>query len=427
MSARRGRLAGLGLGLALLGLALWVGWTDRLPPSAPSTSPAQSTAQPAAERLARGAYVARLGNCAACHTAPGGTPLAGGRAIATPFGSVVAGNLTPDPATGLGRWNADDFWRALHHGRSRDGRRLSPAFPYAEFSHIARDDADALFDWLRAQPAAPQPAAPPGAGLRWPFGSQPALALWRALFFRPAPTLAQAPAMAATAERGAYLVRGLGHCASCHAPRNRLGATLDAAALAGGLMPMGDWQAPALACGAGDGDSPAAQARLLGLLKTGTSARDSVAGPMAEVVLRSTQHWHDEDLRALVLHLARLGPCPPPRPSPPAAPQDQRELGQRLYGRLCADCHGAQGEGRPGAYPALAGNRSVNLPSALNLVQLLRHGGFAPSTAGHPQPHGMPPQLLGDAEIAAVASFVRQSWGNRASAVDWIEVSPMAR
>ncbi|MDT7838475.1 c-type cytochrome [Aquabacterium sp. OR-4] len=429
----RGRLAVLGALLAVLlaTAAAAVAWLDRLPaePATPAAGPPPADAA----TLARGAALARLANCAGCHTAPGGAALAGARALATPFGTVFAGNLTPDPATGLGHWSADDFWRALHHGRGRDGRRLVPAFPYTSFTHIGRADSDALFAWLCAQ--TPVAAARPPHALRWPFGSQPALAVWRVLHFRPAEAAA-APAPGPSAERGAWLVRGPGHCAECHAARNALGGRIQPEALRGGLMPMGDWEAPALACltarpgaeGSGPPDA-ARSAGLVSLLRTGRHGPDSVAGPMAEVVLASTQYWPEDDLRAVAAHLARL-PCPGPaeRPAPPSPLSDERRaLGQQLYTRHCADCHGARGEGVAGIYPALAGNRSVNLPTALNLVQALRHGGFAPATASHQRPHGMPPQFLNDDEMAAVASWVRQAWGNQGQPLGWLEVSRVPR
>lgn len=428
--ARLVRRAAITLAVALALAAAAVAWLDRAPagPAAPSPtgSGQAATAVIAADdaTLRRGAALARLANCGGCHTAPGGTPYAGGRALVTPFGSVYAGNLTPDDDTGLGRWTADDFWHALHHGRGRDGRRLVPAFPYTSFTHLSRADTDALLAWLRSLP--PVVAARPQHALRWPFGSQPALAVWRALYFS-ADAAPQTPAPGATAARGAWLVRGPGHCAECHAARNTMGGLIQPAALRGGLMPMGDWESPALACLTGKGrPDAAATAAFVALLRSGQHGADSVAGPMAEVVLNSTQHWPEDELRAVAAHLATL-PCPAEAPAPAPLSDERRMLGERLYTRHCADCHGAQGEGVAGVYPALAGNRSVNLGSATNLVQALRHGGFAPATAANPQPYGMPPQFLSDDEMAAVASWVRQAWGNRGQAVGWLEVSRVPR
>jgi mono/diheme cytochrome c family protein len=372
---------------------------------------------PPAEQVARGRELAILGHCAGCHTAPGGAEMAGGAAVRTPFGTAQAGNLTPDDATGLGRWTADDFWRAMHLGRSRDGRALVPAFPYTSYTHVTRDDSDALFAYLRSLP--PVTRAPRPHELRFPYGTRWALAAWQWLFFTPADLRADAAARAAltpSQARGAYLVQGLGHCAACHAPRNVFGAPARRAS--GGEMPLQGWYAPSLHPSAAQ---PVAADEIVALLKTGQTARSTVLGPMAGVVFGSTQHWSEPDLRAVADFLATL---PPEAPAPPAAaaPAAVLDQGRRLYADRCADCHGARGEGAPGAYPALAGNPTVQQALPHNLVRVLRHGGFAPATAGQPRPYGMPPQTLSDAETAAVLSFIRQSWGHRADAVSELDV-----
>ncbi|HEY1226756.1 MAG TPA: cytochrome c, partial [Ramlibacter sp.] len=186
----------------------------------------------------RGAYLVRVGNCMACHTDRGGAAWAGGRAIETPFGTVYATNLTPDPKHGLGQWTAADFWRALHHGRSRDGRLLYPAFPYPNYTEVTREDADAMFAYLRTVPAVPRANTP--HRLRWPYSTQAALAVWRTLYFR-AGVYEPEGTQSAEWNRGAYLVRGLGHCAACHSARNALGASSDMMDLSGGLIPMQNW------------------------------------------------------------------------------------------------------------------------------------------------------------------------------------------
>lgn len=408
---RRAAWTVLGLASLLMGVAALVAWLNR-DPEAPPTA-----ASPAAavDAVARGAYLARLGNCAGCHTARGGRPYAGGRGLLTPFGTVYAGNLTPDPLTGLGQWSADDFWRALHLGRSRDGRLLAPAFPYTEFTQVVRPDSDALFAYLRSLAPVVQPNRP--HELRFPYNTQAAQAVWRALFFRPA-SFRPEPLRPAEWNRGAYLVRGLGHCAACHAPRNALGATQHPEALAGGHLPMQPWYAPALGLA---GLPPRAQADLVAVLKTGTWAGGTASGPMAEVVFNSTQHWTQADLQAVALYLQDLPSAPAAGPAG-AAPAEQMALGAQLYTRHCADCHGARGEGVPGAYPPLAGNPSVQQVTPTNLIQVVLHGGFAPATAGNPRPYGMPPTPLQDAEIAALLSYVRQSWGGSAGAVSALDV-----
>lgn len=410
--------------LALMGLALaaaaWVwqhNYSDGVDLAAPTPA-----AMP--EQVARGAYLARAGNCMACHTARGGPSYAGGRGIATPFGIVYAGNLTPDAETGLGRWTAAHFWRALHHGRSMDGRLLYPAFPYTSTTRVTRADSDALFAYLQSLPPVRQAA--PAHQLRWPFNTQAALAVWRALYFRP-DTYRPDPAQSQEWNRGAYLVGGLGHCSACHSARNVLGAGGDPLDLSGGLIPVQSWYAPALnsAAEAGVADWPLDD--IARLLKTGTAPRRSVSGPMAEVVQHSTQYLNDADLSAMARYLKALPPAEPPADTDRRAAPDAQVAarGAKLYARHCAQCHGERGEGVAGAYPALAGNRAVNLPQTANLVQMVLYGGFPPATAGNPRPYGMQPFVLqlDDRDIAAVLTHLRTSWGNQGAEVSEFEVN----
>ena len=381
-----------------------------------------ATAPPDPEQVRRGAYLARAGNCAACHTDRGGAAYAGGKALATPFGTMYTSNLTPDDASGLGRWSSDHFWRALHHGRSRDGRLLYPAFPYTEYTQVTREDSDALYAFLRTIPAVHQPNQ--AHDLRFPYGSQASLAVWRALYFRPG-ALEPEPDRSAEWNRGAYLVRGLGHCAACHAPRNFMGATRNSLSLEGGLMPVQNWYAPSLAAPAEAGVQDWSTADVVELLKNGTSAKGTAIGPMAEVVYASTQYLSDPDLRAMATFLRDLPRHAPARQSAPRASPAMLELGARLYKAQCAECHGESGEGRGSAYPALAGHRTVTQASSVNLVKVILHGGFAPTTPGNPRPYGMPPfgPSLDDADIAALASYVRTAWGNSASGVTPFDVN----
>ena len=361
----------------------------------------------------RGAYLVAAGDCVACHTVPGDAPFAGGRAIETPFGSIHASNITPDADTGIGAWSKEDFWRALHEGRSRDGRLLYPAFPYPSFTQVSRTDADAMYDYLRTVPAVPRANSP--HELRFPYGTQAALKAWRALFFRPA---AFEPDASRGAEwnRGAYLARGLGHCDACHASRNLLGAVTHSLDLGGGLIPMQKWYAPPLA-------SSREPDHVVAFLKGGATPRGTAMGPMAEVVYRSTQHLAPADARAIAVYLAGLPqPAPAEEESAPAPATVAR--GAAVYGEHCAQCHGDRGEGAGSAYPALVRNLSVVTPLPANVVKAILYGGYAPSTAANPRPYGMPPFFgtLSDRDVAAVATYLRVSWGNRASPVSTLEV-----
>lgn len=419
------RRAALVIGAALLALllaaALRVGLEFRSEPVL--TTPASQ----AADVVARGEYLARVGHCAGCHTAPGEAAYGGGRALPTPFGTLYASNLTPHE-DGLAGWNNADFWRALHHGRSRDGRLLYPAFPYSNLTLVTRADSDALFAYLRSLPPVARPNQP--HTLRFPYDQPLALAAWRALYFRPAAFEPQ-PQRSADWNRGAYLVRSLGHCSACHAPRNALGATRNPLDLEGGMVPLRNWYAPALndAAEAGVADWPLDE--IVSLLRTGIAPRGTALGPMADVVKGSSQHWNAADLRAVAIYLKELPqrrdnlarPVAPPTSAPVAdAPAT---LGARLYERHCADCHGAQGQGKPPAYPALAGNRTLTMASPVNLTRIVLGGGFAPSTAANPRPYGMPPfaTVLSDAEIASLLGHLRSSWGHDASQPSVLDVN----
>ena len=407
-------LAGLGLGVLA-----WLNLRGEAPVDAPAAAFEATPAQ-----VERGRYLALAGHCAGCHTQRGGAPYAGGLGIETPFGTVVASNLTPDAMHGIGGWSAAHFWRAMHHGRSKDGRLLYPAFPYPSFTRVTREDSDALYAYLRTVPAAAVPNAP--HRLRFPYDTQLALAAWRALSFEPATFVAD-PARSAEWNRGAYLVDGLGHCIACHGARNALGATEASRGLSGGLIPIENWYAPSLAstreAGVADWDAR----EVVQLLRTGTSPRGSVMGPMADVVYGSTQHLSEADLGAMAAYLQHLptdgavaadAPATP-RPAPERRDAGTMERGARLYDQRCAYCHGDAGQGAAGAYPPLAGNRAVLMANPANLIQIVRHGGYLPATAGNPRPHGMPPfgQVLDDGDIAAVLTYVRGAWGNDAPAV----------
>ena len=408
--------------IAALGvLALTAGgvaWRDREVPV-----PEEVAAVASAAQIERGRVLALAGNCATCHTARGGRPYAGGRVIDTPFGGVVAGNLTPHAGTGLGRWTPGHFWRALHHGRGFDGRRLVPAFPYTETTRIRRADSDALFAYLRTLPAVDRPRGE--HDLRWPLGTQAALAVWRVLFFRPG-EWQDDPAQGAVWNRGAYLVNGVAHCGACHAGRNALGGRRGDG-FSGALMPARHAYAPALtrAGEASVADWPLEQ--IVALLRDGSSTRGQASGEMAEVVSRGTQYLSESDLHAMAIYLKSI----PVQSGAPAVPLRDPERvalrvehGAALYRDHCAACHGDAGEGGVLAsgervVPALAGNRLVTMEPPVNLVRAITQGGFGAVTAARPRPFGMPPyaHVLSEEQIGAVATFLRRSWGAAASPV----------
>lgn len=414
----------LAVSLVAAGLAALV-WTLNVRDEVDVRAP-MAAAGASESLIARGAYLARAGNCMTCHTARGGQNYTGGRGIATPFGTVFTSNLTPDDKTGIGTWSSAHFWRAMHNGRSKSGRLLYPAFPYPSYTQVTREDSDAIFAYLNSLPPVAQANRP--HELRFPYQSQAALAVWRALYFKPG-VYETDTRRSAGWNRGAYLVKGLGHCSACHTARNVMGASDEGVDLAGGLIPMQNWYAPSLTSSAEAGVGEWDREHIVSLLKNGVSPRASATGPMAEVVLRSTQYLNDEDLSAMALFLKDLTAAPSANGTAPAsaAPAIPGARGAKLYEQHCAECHGDKGQGVPRAYPALAGNRAVTMPSGVNLVQIVLNGGYAPATAGNPRPYGMPPfvLVLGDSEIAAILTHIRGSWGNHAGEITPIEVNRM--
>lgn len=365
----------------------------------------------------RGEYLARAGDCIACHTVPGQPDYSGGKAIPTPFGKIYTSNLTSDKETGLGQWTADDFWQALHQGKSRDGRSLYPAFPYPSYTHITRDDSDDLFAYLQTLEPVNQPT--PENELRFPYNTQWALNLWRAVYFD-AGVYTENSAQTDSWNRGAYLVKGLGHCSACHTPRGALGNSKSQYDLAGAYVEGLGWDALPLSQGSlpvGDADA------LVELLKTGANDTDVLSGPMAEVVFHSLQYLSRDDLASMVEYFMSLPKTDPPRRSQLGVSEADaltlRKAGEPVYQQHCADCHGDNGEGVAGKYPALAGNRGVSANSPNNAIRILLAGGFGASTMDRPRPYGMPPYAhqLDVQEAASVLSYIRGAWGNSAPAV----------
>lgn len=371
-------------------------------------------------QIRQGQYLAQAGDCMACHTQRGAPAYAGGRRIETPFGALYSPNITPDAASGIGKWNADDFWRALHNGKSRDGHFLYPAFPYTEYTKMSRADSDALFAYFTS--LAPVSRSNRAPALRFPYDQRILLAAWRALYFTPGEFVPD-PRRSAQWNRGAYLVQGPGHCSACHAARNALGASESGAGLGGGLIPVLGWYAPSLTADSEAGLGDWTEAQIVALLKTGVSDRASVFGPMAEVVAQSLQHLNDSDAAAMATYLKSLPPTATERTGLPtrAEPVDAAVLarGSKLYGEHCSNCHGDSGQGAPPAYPPLAGNRAITMSSAINPIRMVLNGGFAPGTSGNPRPYGMPPYgpSLSDADVAAVVTYIRNQWSNRAPSV----------
>ena len=391
----------------------------------------QNTDKPLATQISQGQTLLNLGNCLACHTERGQPLGAGGRAFETPFGSVYSSNLTPHMDQGLGTWQADDFWRALHYGKSKDGRLLTPVFPYKHTTLITRDDSDAMFAALKTlQPETTQKPIPKvSESLAWPYNSAVAIAIWRSLFFSSG-TYKPQDSKSNEWNRGAYLAQGLGHCAACHSPRNAWGASGEVNDFSGGLMPLVNWYAPSLMSAQETGLAQQSISEIVLLLKSGQNATAVASGPMAEVVQHSMQHWPEADLLALATYLKEQAQTNSVsvitnKPSITKSPGNFLNLGAKIYEQHCEQCHQSQGQGVTHAYPALAQNRAVLLSDPTNLVQAVLYGGYPAATTHNPRPFGMPPFVLTleDREIAAVLTHLRSQWGNQAAEVTPLQVN----
>nr|WP_233196289.1 cytochrome c [Trinickia soli] len=372
--------------------------------------------------MKRGEYLARAGDCVACHTQPGEKLFAGGRAMPTPFGTLYSPNITFDKETGIGQWSADEFYRMMHTGRSRDGALLYPAMPYGAYTKVTRVDSDAIFAYLRSVPPVHQPNRP--HEMRFPYNNRELLLGWRTLYFREGEYQAD-PTRSVEWNRGAYLVQGLGHCSMCHTAINALGGSSESKAFEGGLIPMQDWYAPSLTSNKEAGLGDWSIEDISDLLQKGVAKRGAVYGPMAEVVYDSLQYLSDDDVRAMAVYLKSLpqhgGENGASAKS--AMSGEERELlvrlGAKIYDAQCATCHGKRGEGKLPDFPPLANNQSIQMTSAVNPIRMVLNGGYAPGTFKNPSPYGMPPfaQSLSDEEVAAVVTFIRTAWGNRGTPV----------
>ncbi|MBR1162658.1 cytochrome c [Bradyrhizobium elkanii] len=383
-----------------------------------AASAQQKAADPAV--LAKGEYLARAGDCIACHTAREGKTFAGGLPMKTPFGTLYTSNITPDPQTGIGTWTSDQFYQMMHNGRFPDGGLVYPAMPFASYTKVTREDSDAIYAYLRTVPPVRQLNKP--HDLTFPFNNRSLILGWRTLFFREG-EFKPDPTKSAEWNRGNYLVEGLGHCGMCHTPINALGGSKQSQAFEGGLIPMQNWYAPSLTSNKETGLGDWTIEEIVDYLRKGVSAKGAVYGPMAEVVYNSLQYLNEDDARAMAVYLKGLAQGGPPEKASTSLPSAESSLllsfGKSIYDRDCASCHGAVGQGMPPDYPPLAGNQSIQMVSAVNPIRMVLNGGYPPGTSGNPMPHGMPPfaQKLSDDEVAAVVTYIRTAWGNRGEPV----------
>jgi mono/diheme cytochrome c family protein len=380
----------------------------------------------AEDAASRGRYLAILGDCAGCHTFPHGQSYAGGLSFNTPFGTIYSTNITSDHETGIGDWSADDFYRALHKGIAPGGKHLYPALPYVYFTRLTRRDTDDLFAYLKTLPPVNRP--PTSNRLTFPFNLRFGLMFWSALYLEE--TSPQAPAQASAEwKRGEYLVNGLGHCAACHTPKDMLFGDVKSRALTGGMVD--NWFANDLTNNQPGGLGQWTKADVEKFLASGINSHATAAGSMAEKVSSSTSRMMDADRAAIATFLKSL----PPRVSLTYEKMrpEQMARGRAVFAAHCESCHAVPGakqhadQGSLAGYPGLAGDTLVMGRDPTTVLRIILQGGSAPSSQ-HLHPKPMPGfAKLDDGQIADVASYVRNDWGNSAPAVSATAVHVLRR
>ncbi|QOI55449.1 c-type cytochrome [Rouxiella badensis] len=373
-----------------------------------------------AAAISRGRYVAVAGDCVACHTAPGSKEaFAGGYSISTPFGGIFASNITPDAETGIGNWTEREFYRAVRHGKGIDGENLYPAMPYNAYVKVSDEDMHDL--WMYMRSVKPVNNKVPETQLPFPYNIRMAMMGWNLLFFK---NEGFKPDMSKSAEynRGAYLVEGLEHCAACHTPKNIIGG--DTGAYLQGSN-LGEWYAPEITSNTYTGIGNWSEDQVVQYLKLGSNHVAVASGPMAEAVTNSTQHLTDADLHAIASYIKAQPGSDNKKPTPLAADNAQMKIGANVYEANCSACHNSNGQGISHLAAGLANNPAIMSPDASSILTTVLQGGRGAVTEGNPTSGAMPSFAwkLSDEQTAAVATYIRNSWGNAASAVPASEAS----
>ena len=385
--------------------------------------------------IKQGEYLARAGDCVACHTAKDGKPFAGGLPMETPIGMIYSTNITPDKS-GIGAYSFDDFDKAVRHGIAKNGDTLYPAMPYPSYARVTETDMQALYAYFMkgVKPVAQENKA---VDIPWPLSMRWPLAMWR-WTFAPAvadftPVTGQDPVVS----RGAYLVEGLGHCGACHTPRaltmqeKALGAG-DSSAFLSGSAPLEGWIAKNLRGDHKDGLGSWNEEQLVQFLKTGRSDRSAVFGGMSDVIVHSMQYMSEADLTAIARYLKSLpavDATDTPHQYDPAVADalwngDDSKRGAAVYIDNCAACHRTDGHGYTRVFPALAGNPVLLSDDPTSLIHIVLKGGTLPATHTAPSTFTMPAFYwrLSDQEVADVVNFIRTSWGNKGGDVKATDV-----
>jgi mono/diheme cytochrome c family protein len=376
-----------------------------------------ATAAPISTQVERGHYLVQAGDCASCHTKAGGQPFAGGRAVPTPFGAIYSVNITPDNDTGIGQWTEQDFYKAMHTGISQDGSHLYPAFPYPWFTKITRADVDAIRAYLATLKPISQKDTP--NQLPWPLSWRGAMVGWNMLNFDKGDYQPNS-GKSTQWNRGAYLVQGLGHCAACHTPINKLGGSKTAKSFQGGNAGL-HWYAPGLGSNIRDGVGGWSIAEIVEYLKTGANEKSASAGPMSEVVMNSTQYLTEADLTAIAVYL-KDRPNAPSKSTPKidALGADALARGQALYIDNCTACHMPDGRGLAKVFPPLTGSSSIQADDPGTVIHVVLAGARMAAPSSKPTGLAMPGfgWKMDNHQVADVVNYIRHAWGNRAPLVD---------
>jgi mono/diheme cytochrome c family protein len=401
--------------LAGLCLAGVVAWRSASQPALAASAPALvGTTADSISSIQRGAQLAALGDCVVCHTAKGGVPFAGGLPIHTPFGTLYATNITPDPRTGIGNWSLEAFTRAMRRGVANDGRLLYPAFPYVHFTHMSDADIASVYAFLMSR--TPVEATAPANQLIFPLNIRPLLLGWNLLFLHADTPVPRSPTQDARLDRGRYLVETLGHCSACHTPLNPLGAEKRGEAFSGAVID--GWDAPSLTTLL-RAPTPWNRDQLASYLRTGlASEHGAAAGPMLPVT-RSLAHASDSDVQAMATYIMSLQTHEPAPPSPPSAragsPSDAASMqaGAVLFKAACAACHAASAPmSTLGERPSLSQSTALNSDSPRNTIRLMLDG-LAPE--GSMPVRLMPPfaAMLTDEQMTDLARYLRAQYSTR--------------
>lgn len=373
----------------------------------------------------RGRYVAIAGDCAACHTDPHqGKPFAGGYALETPFGQLLASNITSDKTTGIGAWTEAQFTRAVREGKGKDGENLYPAMPYNAYVKVSDADMHDLWAYMQTVPAVDNKVV--SNQLPFPFNIRLMMMGWNLLFFDKSPFVPVAGANEQI-NRGAYLVQGLGHCAACHTAKNFLGGDKRGAFLQGG--DLAGWHAPEITSNRYVGIGAWTPAQIVQYLKTGSNDIAVASGPMAEAVTNSTQHMTDQDLQAIAAYLQTLPGSSATRPAPLTATESAMKQGANVYSANCSACHNSDGKGINQLAAGLNNNPSLQSASAASLITTVLQGGRGAVTLDNPTSGAMPSFAwkLSDQQVASTLTYIRNTWGNAAPAVTADDVAKVRK